>query len=182
MGDNSDFCSILEPWSGFEPETSSLPWMRSTNWAITAYCHWDLIVNYTYLPILRMRSTNIYVSLEELSRYGWTLYIITQLKGYFFVLVFWGRLLILRTTKASVRAQITAFVIYTEARKADNIMRLLPIDKFTRETSPATVAVSSAKEKKTLCNLMRSFDSRFQVTKTSVNSCFILWLYHTLYK
>ncbi len=31
MGDNSDFCPILEPRSGVEPETSSLPWMRSTN-------------------------------------------------------------------------------------------------------------------------------------------------------
>ena len=27
---------ILEPRSGLEPETSSLPWMRSTNWAIAA--------------------------------------------------------------------------------------------------------------------------------------------------
>ena len=30
-GDNSEVCSILEPRSGLEPETSSLPWMRSTN-------------------------------------------------------------------------------------------------------------------------------------------------------
>ena len=29
-GDNSEVCSILEPRSGLEPETSSLPWMRST--------------------------------------------------------------------------------------------------------------------------------------------------------
>ena len=29
-------CQILEPRSGLEPETSSLPWMRSTNWAIAA--------------------------------------------------------------------------------------------------------------------------------------------------
>ena len=28
---------ILEPRSGIEPETSSLPWMRSTNWAIAAW-------------------------------------------------------------------------------------------------------------------------------------------------
>ena len=28
---------IMEPRSGVEPETSSLPWMRSTNWAIAAY-------------------------------------------------------------------------------------------------------------------------------------------------
>ena len=31
LGDNSEVCSILEPRSGLEPETSSLPWMRSTN-------------------------------------------------------------------------------------------------------------------------------------------------------
>ena len=31
---------ILEPRSGLEPETSSLPWMRSTNWAIAAYYHY----------------------------------------------------------------------------------------------------------------------------------------------
>ena len=31
LGDNSDLSTILEPRSGLEPETSSLPWMRSTS-------------------------------------------------------------------------------------------------------------------------------------------------------